>query len=101
MKIEELPSGHDLVDVVFIPKRDTAYPAIIIELKWDKSSNDALEQINSNKYASIFEGYTGNVVKVGINYDSEKKVHSCTIEKLTFYGAVALIKLVRGPFVMR
>ena len=33
LKVEELPTGKGIADVVFIPKRDTALPAMIVELK--------------------------------------------------------------------
>ncbi|MCR5517615.1 MAG: ATP-binding protein [Lachnospiraceae bacterium] len=82
LRIEELPSGRGLADVVFIPKRDTAYPAIIIELKWDKDGEQAIGQIDEKKYAAVLSGYEGDIVKVGINYDSDKKIHSCRIEKI-------------------
>ncbi len=82
LRIEELPSGRGLADVVFIPKRDTAYPAIIIELKWDKDEEQAIGQIDEKKYAAALSGYDGDIVKVGINYDSDKKIHSCRIEKI-------------------
>ena len=82
LKIEELPSGRGLADVVFIPKRDTAYPAIIIELKWDRDEEQALGKIDEKKYAAVLEGYDGDIVKVGINYDSDKKIHSCRIERV-------------------
>ncbi|MBP3238338.1 MAG: AAA family ATPase [Lachnospiraceae bacterium] len=82
LRIEELPSGRGLADVVFIPKKDTAYPAIIIELKWDKDEQQALDQIDEKKYASVLNGYAGDIVKVGINYDSEKKIHGCRINRM-------------------
>ena len=82
MKIEELPSGKGLADMVFIPSRDTAYPAIIIELKWNKESSDALEQIDCKKYSTVLEGYVGEIVKVGISYDTDSKTHSCKISKM-------------------
>ena len=67
---------------MFIPKRDTAYPAIIIELKWDRDEEQALGKIDEKKYAAVLEGYDGDIVKVGINYDSDKKIHSCRIERV-------------------
>jgi hypothetical protein len=82
LRIEELPSGRGLADVVFIPKQDTAYPAIIIELKWDKDEEHAISQIDEKKYAAVLSGYDGDIVKVGINYDSEKKIHSCRIDRI-------------------
>ena len=82
LRIEELPSGRGLADVVFIPKHDTAYPVIIIELKWDKDEEQTIGQIDEKKYAAALEGYVGDIVKVGINYDSDRKIHGCRIEKI-------------------
>ncbi|WP_026657081.1 AAA family ATPase [Butyrivibrio sp. AC2005] len=79
LRIEELPSGRGLADVVFIPRRDTAYPAIIIELKWDKTEEEAISQIDEKKYDAVLKDYSGEIVRVGINYDSNKKIHSCKI----------------------
>lgn len=81
LRIEELPSGRGLADVVFIPKKDTAYPAIIIELKWNKDKEEAVSQIDEKKYASVLDGYAGEVVKVGLSYDEKSKIHGCRIEK--------------------
>ena len=82
LKIEELPSGKGLADLVLIPNRDTAYPAIIIELKWNKAAEDALSQIDEKRYDSVLKGYTGDILKVGITYDANSKIHSCKIETL-------------------
>ena len=46
LKVEERPTGRGLADLVFIPRSDTAYPAIIFELKQNKDDNNALSQIN-------------------------------------------------------
>ncbi len=83
MKIEELPSGKGVADMVFVPSRDTSYPAIIIELKWNKESSDAFDQIEGKKYSTVLEGYVGDIVKVGIAYDTDSKVHSCKILKMS------------------
>ena len=37
-KVEELPSSHGLADLAFIPKRRSILPAMIVELKWNKTS---------------------------------------------------------------
>ncbi len=78
-KIEELPSGHGMADVVFIPKRNADLPALIVELKWNKSAESALSQIDGRKYPAIFKGYGGDLVLVGISYDEKTKAHGCKI----------------------
>ena len=83
--IREFPSGRGFVDFVFIPKTEyiNDYPAMIIELKWDKSRAAAIEQIKSKHYPSAIENYTGDILLVGINYDKKTKEHQCVIEKYT------------------
>lgn len=83
MKVEELPSGKGLADVVYLPKRNTALPAIVVELKWEASADAAIEQIKQNNYPAVLADYCGEIVLVGINYDSKTDEHSCKIEKIT------------------
>ncbi len=78
-KVEELPSGHGIADVVFLPNRRSSLPAIIIELKWNESSDGAIEQILDNNYPRILEQFGGRILLVGINYDKKTKEHTCTI----------------------
>lgn len=78
--IVELPSGKGYADVVYLPRRDMGKPALIIELKWQKSAKGAVRQIKEQQYASWIEGYTGEILLVGVNYDA-KKGHTCIIEK--------------------
>lgn len=82
MKIEELPSGKGIADVAFLPKRNSADPAMIIELKWDKMADAAISQIKDKNYPECIRDYGGELLLVGINYDSRAKKHSCKIEKL-------------------
>lgn len=79
-KVEELPSGHGVADVVFCPKRSSTLPAMVVELKWNKSAEGAIQQIKENGYHKILENYGGDVILVGINYDSKTKNHTCRIE---------------------
>ncbi|MCR5204838.1 MAG: PD-(D/E)XK nuclease domain-containing protein [Lachnospiraceae bacterium] len=72
----------DECDTVFIPKRRSALPAMIVELKWNKSKEGAIRQIKENRYHNVLKNYGGNVILVGINYDMENKIHSCKIEKI-------------------
>lgn len=83
LKVEELPTGHGIADVVFIPKRDTSLPAMIVELKWNETADSAIQQIKQKKYPSILEGYVGELVLVGINYNEKSKAHSCIIERIS------------------
>ena len=83
LKVEELPTGQGIADVVFIPKRDTALPAMIVELKWNKSADSAIEQIRAKNYPAILKRYTGEMLLVGVNYNEKTKERSCKIEKIT------------------
>lgn len=77
----ELPSGEGFADIVFVPKRNSAKPALIVELKWDRKAETALAQIRDKKYPESLSEYHGNMLLVGINYDKEEKKHACRIEK--------------------
>ncbi|MBR3638667.1 MAG: AAA family ATPase [Lachnospiraceae bacterium] len=44
IKIEELPSGKGVADVVFIPRKPTD-AILVIELKWNKTDQAAIQQI--------------------------------------------------------
>ena len=82
LKVEELPTGKGIADVVFIPKRDTALPAMIVELKWNETAESAIDQIKDKNYPSLLENYFGEMVLVGINYNEKTKEHSCRIERI-------------------
>lgn len=79
--IRELPAGEGFADMVFIPKRTSKKPALVVELKWDKSAEGAISQIKDKKYVTALEEYKGNILLVGINYDRKTKEHQCKIEK--------------------
>ena len=86
--IRELPTGRGFADVVFLPLPIAGKPALVIELKYNKSADTALQQIKERRYTQALEGYTGEILLVGISYDkdNENKPHSCVIEKM-MYGA--------------
>lgn len=79
--IKELPTGKGYADVAFIPFVPNI-PAIIVELKNNKTALGAIEQIKERKYDEVLCHYRGNMLFVGINYDQETKQHQCAIEKL-------------------
>ena len=80
--IRELPSGRGFADFVFIPKPEYTedYPALVVELKWNKDARTAIQQIKEKKYPDTVRQYTGKMLLVGINYDKKTKEHSCIIE---------------------
>ena len=80
-KVEELPTGHGIADVVFLPKRRSTLPAMIVELKWNKDAEGAIKQIKDRDYPRILTNYGGKILLVGINYDDETKIHDCKIEE--------------------
>ena len=85
--IRELPAGRGFADVVFLPLPFSTKPALVVELKYDKSASTAIQQIKDRKYTQALEGYSGEVLLVGVNYDKggKNKAHSCVIEKLEIY----------------
>ena len=82
--VRELPTGRGYADVVFLPLPSRGKPAIVIELKYDKSAQAAIGQIKDRHYTQALEGYSGEILLVGVNYDkdSKGKPHSCKIERL-------------------
>lgn len=82
LKVEEMPTGHGIADVVFVPKKETSLPAMIVELKWNRTVDGALKQIKEKHYPELLSEYTGEMILVGINYNEETKEHSCKIEKI-------------------
>ena len=84
--IMEMPSGKGYADVVYLPKRNVNKPALVVELKWNKSAEGAIAQIKRKQYAAWIKGYTGDILLVGISYD-KNKTHQCLIEKCVKSGA--------------
>ena len=66
----ELAGGKGYADMVFVPRSNVNKPAIIVELKWNKSADSAINQIKNRQYVESLKGYSGEVVLVGVNYDA-------------------------------
>ena len=83
---EELPAGKGYADVVYLPKPSSGWPALVIELKWNKTAESAIEQILSRKYPDALKGLECPVLLVGINYDKDapagSRKHMCKIVEL-------------------
>ena len=81
--VRELPTGKGFADLVFFPqKKYSDMPALLIELKWNKSADSAIKQIKEKNYTKAVENYCGEILLVGINYDKKNKIHQCIIEKV-------------------
>ncbi len=79
----ELPAGKGYADLVFAPRKNNSNPAMIVELKYDKSAESAIEQIKTKQYIDCLKDYSGEILLVGINYNKDDKRHTCKIEKIT------------------
>jgi hypothetical protein len=81
LRVEELPTGHGYADVVYLPKQGSTMPIMVVELKWNKSAESALDQIRNRNYPQVLEGFGSEILLVGVNYDEKSKKHTCVIEK--------------------
>ncbi len=79
--VRKLPTGKGYADLVYLPKSGVNKPALLIELKFDKSALTAVTQIKEKNYLQFFKNYKGEVLLVGINYSKDTKTHQCIIER--------------------
>ncbi len=80
--MRELPTGRGFADIVFWSLPSVNKPALVVELKYDQTACSAIEQIKDRQYTKALEGYAGEILLVGINYDKKDKTHSCIIEEM-------------------
>lgn len=78
--IRELPTGKGYADIVFLPRKNVSKPALVIELKKNRTAHAAIDQIRERRYPQQVGQYSGDMLLVGINYDEDTKKHSCQIE---------------------
>ncbi|MCD8019369.1 MAG: PD-(D/E)XK nuclease domain-containing protein [Clostridiales bacterium] len=83
--VRELPAGKGFADYAFIPRKHVNKPAMIIELKYNRTADTAIRQIKEKRYDGRLKKYYGKLLLVGINYDKDvkgknAKKHSCKIE---------------------
>ena len=77
----EFAGGKGFADMVFLPrKKFPDKPALVIELKWDHSAQGAITQIKQKQDCESLKEYHGNLLLVGINYDTKSRIHTCKIE---------------------
>lgn len=72
-------SGEGYVDFLFHPVVG-GYPAMVLELKYGHSAEEAIKQIKSKNYMDSIRKEK-EALLVGINYDKETKEHTCIIEE--------------------
>ena len=78
----ELPAGKGYAVLDFQPRKNNSNPAIIVELKYDKTAGGAIQQIKEKQYSDCLKDYLGEILLVGINYNKDTKKHDCMIEKV-------------------
>lgn len=83
--IREHPAGKGYADFIFKPRSNAGWrPAMVVELKYNKSADTAIKQIKEKRYQGALSGYQDKILLVGINYDAEgkgQKHHTCVIEE--------------------
>ncbi len=80
--VRELPTGKGFADLAFLPRPQHAEkPALVIELKWDRTAQTAIRQIREKEYAGALAGYAGEVLLVGVSYDKKTRQHEAVIEE--------------------
>ena len=80
IQIDEMPGGKGLADVAFLPTPLSRLPAMVVELKWNKTAGGAISQIKEKKYTAKLKPFAGSILLVGINYDEKTGKHTCLIE---------------------
>lgn len=78
----ELATGKGFADLVLIPRKGVDSPAILLELKYNRDADSAIEQIRRRDYPAKLRDYADHLLLVGISYDRNTKQHCCRIEEL-------------------
>ncbi len=68
--------------MVFVPIKNSPYPAVVVELKYDKTALGAIVQIKSKNYHGKLQNFSKTIILLGINYDKNTKKHEVEIEAL-------------------
>ena len=85
----ELATGKGFADLVMIPRKNVDKPAIVIELKYDKAVDSAIDQIKRKNYPAKVAQYltppspksNAPLLLVGITYHRDTTQHPCRIER--------------------
>lgn len=75
----ELATVKGFADIVMLPRKNVNKPAIIIELKYRGSAQGVIEQIKQRNYPALVTEYTGEILLVGVNYESDSKSENYSV----------------------
>ena len=70
-----------LADVVYLPRRGDPAPALLVELKWDRSPEATIAQVRERDYPAVLHDWGGSILLVGITIECKTKRHVCRIEE--------------------
>ena len=76
----EQPAGKGFADMVFIPLPKSTRPAIVVELKSKKTAQGAIDQIKNKNYPAALQGFSRQILLVGIGWSKRKAHHDVKIE---------------------
>ena len=86
VQMEELPSGTGYADIVYIPRHDSEWPALVIELKWNTDADGAIAQILKKDYPQAIRSLGCPILLVGISYSKDaaagERKHTCKIVRI-------------------
>ena len=75
----EMPAGKGFADMVFVPVKPI-FPAFVIELKYNRSVDTAINQIKAKNYPECLKGFSEKIILVGISYSKRKAKHTVKLE---------------------
>lgn len=78
-RMDEVVNIKGRADIVYRPRKNDR-PALIIELKADDTSENAIRQIEEMDYASSLKPFAGKAYLLGISYDRKTLKHQSLIK---------------------
>ena len=77
-------SKISIVNLILYKLRDKLkiYGGLVYKSGFAEIILNVIEQIKNRNYPAVLNGYGGELVLVGINYDQKTKDHSCKIERI-------------------
>lgn len=81
VSIEESGGGQGIAVLVYVPNPRTAMPALVVELKRDKSQKSLIEEIQKTNRLEQLEVMGVPVLLVSITYNSKTQEHICAIDE--------------------